>query len=673
LRTVNELPRPVREIENLFIPLSDGTRLAARIWLPEDAEHDPVPGVLEYIPYRKRDGTAIRDSMSQPYVAGHGYACIRVDLRGSGESDGVLQDEYLQQELDDGVEVLRWIAEQPWCTGRVGIKGKSWGGVNGLQIAAMRPPELGAVITVCSTDDRYADDIHFMGGCLLGDNLSWASEMLAECCAPPDPRLVGERWRDLWMGRLRGSGLWVRNWLGHQRRDDFWKHGSVCEDWDAIQVPVMAVSGWADGYSNSVLRLLRNLRVPRKGLIGPWGHKYPHLGVPGPAIHFLAEEIRWWDQWLKDEDSGVMNGPMLRAWMQESVPPTTHYETRPGRWVGERVWPSPHIEERRLVIGPGLLTEVDEGVPELPLTIQSPLSVGLFAGRWASFTATPDLPHDQREEDGGALTFESAPLSAPIEILGAPVVELDIAASRPVAMIAARLSDVAPDDRATRITYGLLNLTHRDSHEMPEPLEPGRRYRVTVRLNEVAQSFPEGHRLRLSISTSYWPVAWPPPEPVRLSIQTRVSSLVLPVREPRPEDAQLARFGEPEMTAPLTTTLLEPRRYAWNVHRDLARDVSTLEIVKNEGSHRFDATDLEVSTCTTEYYTYEANDFDSLRGETRTLRAWRRGDWSVRTEARTVLTADASAFRIVAELDAYEDDRRVFCESWDERIPRDLL
>jgi len=673
LRTVNELPRPVREIENLFIPLSDGTRLAARIWLPEDAEHDPVPGVLEYIPYRKRDGTAIRDSMSQPYVAGHGYACIRVDLRGSGESDGVLQDEYLQQELDDGVEVLRWIAEQPWCTGRVGIKGKSWGGFNGLQIAAMRPPELGAVITVCSTDDRYADDIHFMGGCLLGDNLSWASEMLAECCAPPDPRLVGERWRDLWMGRLRGSGLWVRNWLGHQRRDDFWKHGSVCEDWDAIQVPVMAVSGWADGYSNSVLRLLRNLRVPRKGLIGPWGHKYPHLGVPGPAIHFLAEEIRWWDQWLKDEDSGVMNGPMLRAWMQESVPPTTHYETRPGRWVGERVWPSPHIEERRLVIGPGLLTEVDEGVPELPLTIQSPLSVGLFAGRWASFTATPDLPHDQREEDGGALTFESAPLSAPIEILGAPVVELDIAASRPVAMIAARLSDVAPDDRATRITYGLLNLTHRDSHEMPEPLEPGRRYRVTVRLNEVAQSFPEGHRLRLSISTSYWPVAWPPPEPVRLSIQTRVSSLVLPVREPRPEDAQLARFGEPEMTAPLTTTLLEPRRYAWNVHRDLARDVSTLEIVKNEGSHRFDATDLEVSTCTTEYYTYEANDFDSLRGETRTLRAWRRGDWSVRTEARTVLTADASAFRIVAELDAYEDDRRVFCESWDERIPRDLL
>lgn len=673
MRTVTDFPRPVREIENLFIPLSDGTRLAARIWLPQDAEASPVPAILEYIPYRKSDGTAVRDSMSHPYTAGHGYACVRVDLRGSGDSDGVLQDEYLQQELDDGVEVLRWIAAQSWCSGRVGLIGKSWGGFNGLQIAAMRPPELGAVITVCSTDDRYADDIHYMGGCLLADNLSWASEMLAACSAPPDPRLVGERWRELWMGRLQGSGLWVRNWLSHQRRDEFWKHASVCEDWDAIQVPVMAVSGWADGYSNAVLRLLRHLRVPRKGLIGPWGHKYPHLGVPGPAIHFLAEALRWWDQWLKDEETGVMEGPMLRAWMQDSVPPTTHYNTRPGRWVGEPVWPSPHIEERELVLGPGTLTSVGEDVPDLPLSIQSPLSVGLFAGRWASFSATPDLPHDQREEDGGALTFESKPLSAPLEILGAPIVDLEVAASRPVAMVAARLSDVAPDDRATRITYGLLNLTHRDSHETPEALEPGRPYRVRLRLNEVAQSFPPGHRLRLSISTSYWPVAWPSPESVRLTLRTGRSTLRLPIREPRAEDETLAPFDEPELAPAIQTTMLEPRRYAWNVHRDLAQDISTLEIVKDEGSYRFDAIDLELRLRTVEYYTYQSNDFDSVRGETRTLRTWRRGNWNVRTQARTILTSDVEAFRVVAQLDAFEGEHRVFCESWDERIPRDLL
>ena len=227
--------------------MQDGTRLAARIWLPVDAKERPVPAVLEYIPYRKRDFTRLRDSIMHPYVAGHGYGCIRVDLRGSGDSDGVLCDEYLQQELDDGIHVLRWIAAQPWCTGDVGMIGISWGGFNGLQIAAMSPPELKAIITVCSTDDRYADDIHHMGGCLLGDNLSWASVMFAYNAMPPDPAIVGNRWREMWRERLEGSGLWLERWLRHQRRDSYWKHGSICEDFAAVKCPVFAVSGWADG------------------------------------------------------------------------------------------------------------------------------------------------------------------------------------------------------------------------------------------------------------------------------------------------------------------------------------------------------------------------------------------------------------------------------------------
>ena len=184
MKTVTSFPHQIREIENSWIPMSDGIRLAARIWLPENAEIQPVPGILEYIPYRKRDSTAYRDSIMHPYFAGHGYVCVRVDLRGSGDSEGVLTDEYLQQEQQDGLEILRWIAQQPWCNGSVGMIGISWGGFNGLQIAAHRPPELKAIITVCSTDDRYADDIHHMGGCLLGDNLSWASTMFA-IISPP--------------------------------------------------------------------------------------------------------------------------------------------------------------------------------------------------------------------------------------------------------------------------------------------------------------------------------------------------------------------------------------------------------------------------------------------------------------------------------------------------------
>ncbi|HKK29968.1 MAG TPA: CocE/NonD family hydrolase, partial [Alphaproteobacteria bacterium] len=340
MKTVENFPLPVIEEANVFIPLVDGTQLAARIWRPEESARRPVPAILEYIPYRKRFGTAARDEVTHPYLAGHGYACVRVDLRGSGESDGVLEDEYLPQELNDGVEVIAWLAEQDWCDGNVGMMGISWGGFNGLQIAALQPPALKAIVTLCSTDDRYADDIHHMGGCLLSDNLSWASVMFAYNSLPPDPALVGDRWREMWMERMRGSGLWLEKWLEHQRRDDYWKHGSINEDYGAVQCPVYAVSGWADGYSNAVFRLLANLEVPRRGLIGPWSHRYPHFGVPGPAIDFLRDMLRWWDQWLKGIETGVMKEPMLRAWMQESVPPTASYMHRPGRWVGEPAWPS---------------------------------------------------------------------------------------------------------------------------------------------------------------------------------------------------------------------------------------------------------------------------------------------------------------------------------------------
>ncbi len=673
MKTVTTFPHKVREIENIWISLSDGTRLAARMWLPENANENPVPAILEYIPYRKRDVTAYRDSITHPYFAGHGYACVRVDLRGSGESDGVLLDEYLEQEQQDGLEVLRWLAQQPWCSGSVGIMGISWGGFNGLQIAAHDPPELKAIITLSSTDDRYADDVHHMGGCLLGDNLSWASTMFAYNSCPPDPALVGDRWRDMWLARLEKSGLWLDTWLQHQRRDSYWQHGSICEDFSAITCPVFAVSGWVDGYSNAVLRLLTHLKVPRKGLIGPWGHKYPHIGIPGPAIGFLQEALRWWDKWLKGVETGIMEEPMLRVWIQESISPTTYYDERPGRWIGELSWPSSSIESRQYALVRGRLVDYDEAIPERPLTIQSPLSVGLFAGKWCSYAAGPDLAHDQREEDGGALVFDSAPLKEPLEILGAPFVELDLQANKPIAMVAVRLSDVARDDKATRVTYGLLNLTHRNSSETPEHLKPEERYRVRVQLNDIAQIFPRGHRLRLSLSTSYWPLAWPPPEPVRLTIYSGVSTLSLPIRQSGELDAQLPAFGEAEGAPPLAKTMIEPEHHNWRVIRDLAKDESTLEVINDKGIYRLEAIDLEVQNKTVETYTYQADDFSSVRGETLCIRSFKRKDWSVKTVTRTVLTSTPTHFHILADLDAYEGDKRVYCTSWDKTIPRDFI
>jgi putative CocE/NonD family hydrolase len=669
--TVSRFPRAIREIDPVWIPLADGTRLAAKVWLPADAEARPVPAILEYLPYRRRDFTAQRDALMHPYVAGHGYACVRVDIRGSGDSDGVLTDEYLPLEQEGAVEVIAWLARQPWCSGAVGMIGNSWGGFNALQVAARRPPALKAIITSCSTDDRYADDVHYMGGCLLVDKLRWASTMFSHNARPPDPAVVGERWRAMWLERLRGSGLWLETWLRHQRRDAYYQQGSVCEDFGAITVPVLAVGGWADAYTNAIPRLLTGLSGPRQAIIGQWAHRYPHMALPGPAIGFLQIAVRWWDNWLKGLDTGVTSEPMLRAFMLESVPPAPGYATRAGRWLAEPVWPSHRVRPRRLVLNPGRLD--DRAGPETPLTVCTPETVGLYAGRWCPYGSGLDLPGDQRWEDGAAVVFDTEPLVERLEILGAPVADLVLASDQPVAQIAARLSDVAPDGAATRVSYGLLNLAHRDSHESPTPLSPGRRCRVRLQLNDVAQAFPPGHRIRLALSTSYWPMAWPAPATATLTLVTGASTLNLPVRAAGPAETPVS-LPPVELPPPLPTTVLEPARQERVVARhDVGTGEVALESLQEGGRLRYDDIDLTVSTWTVERFTIRPGDPASARGEIVTTVGFERGEWRVETRTRTTLTGSADAFRVVARLEAFEGGTPVHHQDWDLSIPRDLV
>jgi hypothetical protein len=356
------------------------------------------------------------------------------------------------------------------------------------------------------------------------------------------------------------------------------------------------------------------------------------------------------------------------------VPPTTRYRHRPGRWVAEADWPSAGTVQREYVLDPhGRLLPAGRQVATETCGVQSPLGLGLFAGKWCSYTAAPDLPHDQRQEDGGALVFDSEPLEQPLELLGAPCVELEIIPGKPVAMLAVRLSDVAPDSKATRVTYGLLNLTHRDSSEHPRPLEPGRQYRVRIQLNHIAQLFPVGHRLRIAISTSYWPLAWPAPESTRISIVAGRSGLRLPVRPAGASDTSPPAFDEPEAAPPLEMTMIEPPHHNWRVIRDLDTDVSTLEVINDGGVMHIRDIGLELGRKALEWYTYQGDDFTSVRGETLWERSFRRGDWRIRTVTRTVLTSSAGEFYLRAELDAYEGDTRVYSRNWDTVIPRDFI
>ncbi len=645
---VTTFPNAVRVIEHTLIPLKDGTMLAARIWLPEDAEQNPVPAILEYLPYRKRDGTYERDALTHPYLAGHGYAGVRVDLRGSGESTGLLFDEYAKQEQDDGVELIAWLAAQPWCNGAVGMMGISWGGFNGLQIAARRPPALKAIVTICSTDDRYADDAHYMGGTFLTTaGLEWAFFFFSLMCLPPDPALVGDSWRAMWLERLQNIPLFQENWLQHQRRDAYWKHGSVCEDYAAIQCPVYAVGGWTDGYKNAIPRLLERLKVPRKGLIGPWGHAYPHFALPGPQIGFLQEILRWWDYWLKGIDTGVMDEPMLRAWMTESVKPATHHDTLPGRWIAEPSWPPPGITPRRLFLTDGGLRAA--AAPLTARAVCSPQTVGKCGGYWVPFGRGHDQAGDQQEDDAHSLTFETPPLDTLIEILGAPIVTLDVASDRPIANLVVRLCDVHPSGESLRVSYGVLNLTHRDDHEQPALLAVGERYRVRIRLNDAGSVFPAGHKVRLAISTAYWPMIWPSPETATLQIFA--GTLDLPQRSPNVADAELLLFPEPETASPEKPTVL---------HRDGVR------------IERIDRIGLELGTQWKSQYHVEENDPLSAVAELRNTQTLSRNEWQIRVETQLRLSSTGNAFLLQGSLRAFEGANEVCRRDWDRSVPRDF-
>lgn len=659
------MPCPTRIIENVFVPMADGVRLAARLWLP--VEGGPVPAILEYLPYRKRDGTRSRDDRMHGWFAGAGYAAVRVDIRGSGDSEGHLADEYLPLEQQDACAVIAWIADQPWCDGSVGMMGKSWGGFNALQVAARRPPALKAIITVCSTDDRHADDVHYMGGALLNDNLWWGSVMMTWQCLPPTPSLFGSGWREAWRQRIETLPFLPALWARHQTRDAYWKQGSVCEDPAAIEVPVFAIGGWADGYSNAVPRLLERLPGPCLGLVGPWAHAYPHEGTPGPAIGFLQEALRWWDHWLKGRDTGIMAEPVLRAWMQETVDPSSPANERPGRWVGETSWPSRLITRRPLFLSPGQLWW--RPAPAGDLAVRSPLWSGASAGDWMAAGLPGDAPADQRLDDGLSLVFDTKELADRTEILGAPELVLDLAGDSPAGQICVRLCDVAPDGTSTRVSWRILNLTHRRGDGAPVPLVPGEFAIVRIRLDECAHAFPAGHRIRLSVSTAAWPTVWPARDDATLTLRCGESALILPVRRPRREDAYL-RFEDP-LDPPSSLTAPDRR-----LSIDLVDGTATLV---TDGD-AFGAAAIRYDEIETGYghrirRAFSIRDRDPTSASQRVVQTCHLSceGRTFRVEATSAMTGTREAFSLTAEIEAFEDDRLFARRVFDETIPRDMV
>ncbi len=653
--------------ETAWIPLPDGRRLAARLWLPQ--VDGPVPAILEYLPYRRRDGTAPRDETTHTVFASEGYACIRVDIAGSGDSEGRFDDEYSEQELSDGEAILAWIAAQDWCDGNIGMIGISWGGFNGLQLAYRRPEALKAVVSVASTADRYADDIHYMGGCLLSDNANWGAQMFAYQSRPADP-LNRADWREDWIARMQNMPFMAADWLRHQTRDGQWQHGSVCEDWSAITAPVLAITGWADAYVNTPSALAANLTAPTKALVGPWEHRYAHIAKIDPA-DFHGEVLAWFDQHLRGQDSGAADLPDYRVYMQEHFNPSQQNKPRRGRWVAEAQWPSPNVTDRVMHLGPqGLQAEPASGEQR----ISNPATLGQESGYFcAGMRFDNELPGDQSGDDALSACFDTAPLAAPLEILGRPRLRVEFSVDRPVAQLVARLCDLSPEGVSQRISFRPLNLTHRDSHTAPEMLVPGQRYSAVVELNECAHHLRAGHQLRLALSTSYWPIVWPAPQAAEVTLHLEGCTLTLPQRQVAAEIAP-QNPGAPRAYPTLQSEVL---RAASGTSERTTRADGTLmlDTFDDYGKARDPYHGMVVGSHVTMHYAIHPDDPASAVFASDWNFTFEREDWQVSIDTENKMTCDTDNFHLWRRVTAREgaEGTEVLIKEWQETIPRGFL
>jgi putative CocE/NonD family hydrolase len=682
----------IRVTENLWIPMPDGTLLAARLFLPADADVRPTGVVLEYLPYRKRDGYRYRDDVAGAALAKTGIGFIRVDIRGTGESDGVMIDEYMPVEQQDALDVLAWIARQTWCNGNLGMRGISYGSFTALQAAEKAPPSLKAIVSTCGTELRYVDDVHYRGGCLIQDQFDWAMEWQVVLRAAPDPQIVGQdRWRAMWQARLAVTQPLSIIWDRHQTLDGYWQNGSM-QDYRAVKCAIFNVGGMQDCYVDSALRMMERAPVPQKALIGPWSHKWPGYpdppgyhaasgmpsavanGNPGPGVDWLPIEARWWRHWLLGEANGIMDEPRFWAF-REDLPPGANYpHDTAGRWIGEDNWPAADIKPEILYMNKdGLAPRA--GAQAL-LAHRTNLTIG-FASRESDATGDPDtFWREQSGDDALCLCFDSEPLAQPLDVMGQPLLAIRVRADRPVAKLCCRLTEVMADGKSHYVSYGVLNLTHRASDSAPTPLKPGQDYDVALTCQFACYRFAAGSRIRVAVSETWWPVVWPSPELVTLHVTTGVSRLTLPTRPLRADDPAPPftiyheRYASDRTQSPYDEGRLqgvdvsgppEHRRYVLvtgsdQVAREKVPDIAT---VYGE-AYRLERTIV-------------AGDPTSAAMEAEAINTYDRPDWHIKLRAWCRCRCDATAFIQEETFEAWEGETLVYSKHWEARVPRVLV
>jgi predicted acyl esterase len=651
--------RPVHLVQQ-SIPMSDGVHLSATLYMPENAKPgEKFPALLEYLPYRKDDATAGRDYPVHSWFAAHGYVSVRVDIRGFGTSEGAPTNrEYSEQEQRDGEQVIAWLASQPWSNGKVGMFGISWGGFNSIQMAMRNPPGLKAILAVDATEQLFHDDVHYIDGLLHFDEFELNMDLAPSMTGAPDytldEKILGPRF---------DSEPWSLLYFKHQRDGEFW-HAPV-RPLSEIKVPCFLIGGLLDGYRDSIPRMLEQVKAPVKAIIGPWNHTFPNDAEPGPEIEWRDQALRWWDYWLKNRNTGVMDEPPLAIYMQDWHPPDPKLKNVPGKWRAETRWPPQNVANTTLYLYDAHVLSTDPAKPAEHQLRYIP-SVGVEAGFWWG-----ELLTDQRPVDAFSLTYDSAPLKTELTMLGRPHALLRVSSSAPLADWFARLSDVAPDGTVTQVTGAGLNGAQREDPSNPQDLVVNQSYSLDILMHLATWTFPVGHRIRLSVSNALWPMVWPTPYAMTTTLQLggdAGSRVVLPLVPPSMYAAPVFALPEPSEERKDIQSLGFPWPGEWKTERDEVNAKSKVTWSgKSEEKYPWgDETDFEDIS----YFAGDNHpETSSVQGEAKIVMALK--DHNLTWQGHLALSSDAKNLYYKYTRQLFKDGQQIKEKTWQETIPRD--
>lgn len=639
------------------IPVGTETVAATRY---EPTETDgPSPALLMYVPYPKDD--IITYGAYDPlnlYLVRNGYEVVVADMIGTGASTGCFDTMFSSQEGEDAAAIVRWLADQEWTTGRVGMYGKSYGGYTALAAAAERPEALEAIVPVFTPYTGYRNG-YTNGGLfeLLYIGMDWLTLMQSLDVKPPSLRTAGSEWVKVWGQHLDSTSInkpWLFQFLDHDVKDDYWS-GTDLEVSD-IRTPTLAVGGWRDPYTPDTIDYYESIDAPKRLLLGPWRHRMPHRGREC-AIEFRSDVCDWFDQFLRDEQRGVLDTPSVHAWTESDGGGIVDG----GTWQGLDRWPTVDgvVPSRTFALAPdGVVQEAEFEDGRLEREYVPDYSVGMESIVPATMAVQP---RDSTPDDNRSVSFESRPFDQPVEFTGTGMATVNVKTTIEDPTVSIRLIDVSPDGTSTMVTHGTRRLRCRDDLSSLREIPTGEPVSCTLQLNPVSHVFEAGHRLRIALAGSLFPTTMPTGSTGTLTFSStpdEPTTVRLPGR-PRTDDRTVAEIEKqpPDDSIPASSTRIRNADATWETIRGPETERAT---VRKTTAIDVDLPHADLSRTGSFEASIDPDDPDSLVASNEL-------EWTLqypRDTVRVVATNQFGRDFAEAETSVAFDDRVLFKREW---------